>query len=82
MVNCHNIFFSNANTYFFLAILIEIFILKTTMYHKYNLHNKNTKKKLKTAATVYALHFALNIGGIFAQSLRYYVSFVFPANLI
>jgi hypothetical protein len=24
--------FSNANTYFFLVILIEIFILKTTMY--------------------------------------------------
>jgi hypothetical protein len=30
----------------------------------------------------YALHFALNIGGIFAQSLCYYLSFVFPANLI
>jgi hypothetical protein len=28
-------FFSNESTYFFLVILIEIFILKTTMYHKY-----------------------------------------------
>jgi hypothetical protein len=39
-LNCQNIFFSNGNTYFFLVILIEIFILKTiilktTMYHKY-----------------------------------------------
>jgi hypothetical protein len=31
---------------------------------------------------LYALHFALNIGGIFAQSRCYYLSFVFPANLI
>jgi hypothetical protein len=30
-------FFSNENIYFFLVILIEIIILKTTMYHKYNL---------------------------------------------
>jgi hypothetical protein len=30
-------FFSNGNTYFFLAIVIYIFILKTTMYHKYTL---------------------------------------------
>jgi hypothetical protein len=28
-------FFSNGITYFFFVILIEIFILKTTMYHKY-----------------------------------------------
>jgi hypothetical protein len=26
---------SNGNTYFFLELLMEIFILKTTMYHKY-----------------------------------------------
>jgi hypothetical protein len=30
-------FFSNGITYFFLVILIEIFTLKTTMYHKYTL---------------------------------------------
>jgi hypothetical protein len=35
-LNCQNIFFSNGITYFFLVILIEILILKTTMYHKYN----------------------------------------------
>jgi hypothetical protein len=29
-------FFSNGNTYFLVLILIEILILKTTMYHKYN----------------------------------------------
>jgi hypothetical protein len=62
-------FFSNGITYFFLVILIEIFILKTTMYHKYTLkYQKFTKKNLKNAATVYVLCFALNIGGISAQS--------------
>jgi hypothetical protein len=29
-------FFSNGITYILLVILIEILILKTTMYHKYN----------------------------------------------
>jgi hypothetical protein len=39
-------FFSNGITYFFLVILIEIFILKTTVYHKYTLkYQKFTKKK-------------------------------------
>jgi hypothetical protein len=39
-------FFSNKITYFFLVILIDIFILKTTMYHKYTLkYQKFTKKK-------------------------------------
>jgi hypothetical protein len=48
-----------------------------------HLHNKNQKKKsYRNATIVYALHFALNMGGIFAQSLCYYLSFVFPANLI
>jgi hypothetical protein len=47
-VNCQNIFFSNGITYFFLVILIEIFILKTTIYHKYTLkYQKFTKKKIK-----------------------------------
>jgi hypothetical protein len=41
-------FFSNGITYFFLVILIEIFILKTTMYHKYRLkYQKFTKKNVK-----------------------------------
>jgi hypothetical protein len=31
-------FFSNGITYLLLVILIEILILKTIMYHKYNLH--------------------------------------------
>jgi hypothetical protein len=40
------IFFSNEITYFFLVILIEICLLKTTMYHKYTLkYQKFTKKK-------------------------------------
>jgi hypothetical protein len=37
--------FSNGITYFFLVILIEIFILKITVYHKYTLkYQKFTKK--------------------------------------
>jgi hypothetical protein len=35
-LNCQNIF-SNTDTYFFLVVLIEIFILKTTMYDVCNL---------------------------------------------
>jgi hypothetical protein len=36
-LNCQNIFFQmGLHRYFFLVILIEILILKTTMYHKYN----------------------------------------------
>jgi hypothetical protein len=76
-------FFSNGITYFFLVILIEIFILKTTMYHKYTLkYQKFTKKKLKNATIVYVLCFALNIGGILRNPTCYYLSFVFPATLI
>jgi hypothetical protein len=42
-----NFFFLNGNTYFFVLILIEIYILKTTMYHKYTLkYQKFTKKKM------------------------------------
>jgi hypothetical protein len=38
----------NGITYFFLVILIEIFILKITVYHKYTLkYQKFTKKKVK-----------------------------------
>jgi hypothetical protein len=41
-------FFFNGNTYFFVLILIEIYILKTTMYHKYTLkYQKFTKKNVK-----------------------------------
>jgi hypothetical protein len=68
-VNCQNIFFSNGITYFFFVILIEIFILKTTLYHKYTLkYQKFTKQNLKNATIVYVLCFALNIGGISPQS--------------
>jgi hypothetical protein len=88
MVNYENIFFSNANKYvffFFLVILIEIFILKTHYTHVSQVYiyiTKIQKKKLKNATIVHALHFGQNIGGIFAQSLCYYLSFVFPPNLI
>jgi hypothetical protein len=40
-------FFSNRNTYSFLVFLIEIFILKTTMYYKYTLTYQKYKKKSK-----------------------------------
>jgi hypothetical protein len=73
-------FFSNRITYFFLVILIEIFILKTTMYHKYTLkYQKFTKKIIKKR------YYRLNIGGISAQChmlLFVICSFVFPATLI
>jgi hypothetical protein len=46
-INCQNIFFK-WDYIFFLVILIEIFILKTTMYHKCTLkYQKFTKKKCK-----------------------------------
>jgi hypothetical protein len=62
-------FFSNGITYFFLVILIEIFILKTTVYHKYTLkYQKFTKKNVKKTLISSTFHFALNIGGISAQS--------------
>jgi hypothetical protein len=48
----------------------------------YTYITKIRKKKLKNAFIVYTIHLALNIGAIFAQSLCFYLSFVFPANLI
>jgi hypothetical protein len=69
-------FFFKYEHIFFLEILIEIFIMKTTMYHKYTLIYQKYKKKtlLKNATIVYVLHFALNIGGISAQSHNPYVT--------
>jgi hypothetical protein len=71
MPNCQDIYFP-MRTHTFFEILIEIFILKTTVYHKYTLTYQKYKKKVKKKATVVyvqtALHFALNIGGISAQS--------------
>jgi hypothetical protein len=64
-------FFANEITYlFFLVILIEIFILKTTMYHKYTFKYQKFTKKKKCKKTLLSsmFHFALNIGGISAQS--------------
>jgi hypothetical protein len=47
-------FFLNGNTYFFVLILIEVYILKTRMYHKYTLkYQKFTKKNVKNATIVY-----------------------------
>jgi hypothetical protein len=39
-------FFLNGNTYFFVLILIEIYILKTTMYHKYALKYQKKDQKM------------------------------------
>jgi hypothetical protein len=39
--NCQNILFQMGIHIFFLLIVIEIFIMKRIMYHKYNLHTKN-----------------------------------------
>jgi hypothetical protein len=78
-------FFSNGITYFFLVILIEIFILKTTVYHKYTLkYQKFTKKKSKKTLISSMFHFAVNIGGISAQShmLLFVICFSSYVNLV
>jgi hypothetical protein len=67
-VNCQNIFFQMRLHIFFLVILIEIFILKTTMYHKYTLKCQKFTKKSKKTLLSSMFHFALNIGGISVQS--------------
>jgi hypothetical protein len=79
MVNCQNIFFSNANTYFFLIILIEIFILKTTMNHKYTL---TQKKRVKKRYYRLCAPFCTKHWRHLCPIPIYYLSFVFPANLI
>jgi hypothetical protein len=51
-LNCQKKLMGTHN--FFLVILIEIFILKTTMYHKYTLtYQKYKKKKWENATIVY-----------------------------
>jgi hypothetical protein len=58
---------SNEITYFFLVILIEIFILKITVYHKYTLkYQKFTKKNVKNATIVYVPFCAKHWGHICA----------------
>jgi hypothetical protein len=54
-VNCQKKFFQmGLHIFFFLVILIEIFILKTTMYHKYTLkYQKFHQKNVKNATIVY-----------------------------
>jgi hypothetical protein len=76
-------FFSNGITYFFLVILIEIFILKTTMYYKYTLkYVPKIHKKKKQLSSMF--HFALNIGGISAQfhMLLFVICFSSYLNLV
>jgi hypothetical protein len=77
--------FSNEITYVFLVILIEIFILKTTMYHKYTLkYQKFTKKKCKKSLLSSMFHFAVNTGGVSAQShmLLFVICFSSYLNLV
>jgi hypothetical protein len=47
-LNCQNIFFQIRTHTFFLVILIEIFILKTTMYDICNPYKKKLKKNNTT----------------------------------
>jgi hypothetical protein len=80
MINCQKKMFRCAHILFF-SNSDRDFILKQQCTTSIHLHNKNIFKKVKKKPTiVYALHFALNIGHIFVQSLCYYLSFVFPAN--
>jgi hypothetical protein len=66
-LNCQNIFFFKCEYNFFLVILIEMFILKTTMYHKSTLTNQKLNKK------------TLNIGGMSAQSHMLLFVICFPS---
>jgi hypothetical protein len=75
-------FFSNANTYFFFSNSDSDFYSENNNVSQvYTYIRKIQKKRLKNATIAYALNFALNNGGIFAQSPCYYLSFVFPACL-
>jgi hypothetical protein len=71
-VNCQNIFFQMGNN-------------KTTMYHNYTLkYQKFTKKNCKKTLLSSMFHFALNIGGISAQShmLLFVICFSSYFNLV
>jgi hypothetical protein len=84
-LNCQNIFFQMGLHIFFLVILIEIFILKTTVYHKYTIkYQKFTQKNVKKTLLSSMFHFALNIGGISAQShmLLFVICFSSYLNLV
>jgi hypothetical protein len=70
----HILFFSNSDSDFYSE--------NNNVSQVYTYITKIQKKSLKNATIAYALHFALNIGDIFAQSPCYYLSFVFPAYLI
>jgi hypothetical protein len=83
-LNCPKKFFQ-MGTHFFLVILIEISILKTTMYQKYTFTylpkiQKKSKKK-KTVIIVYA-QTALHFAAYLRNPICYDLSFVFPGNLI
>jgi hypothetical protein len=78
-------FFFKWDYIYFLVILIEIFILKTTMYHKYTLkYQKFTKIKKKKTLLSSLFHLALNIGGISVQShiLLFVIYFSSYLNLV
>jgi hypothetical protein len=68
---------------FFLVILIEIFILKITIT-RIHLNTKNSQKKCKKTLLSSMFHFALNIGGISAQShiLLFVICFSSYLNLV
>jgi hypothetical protein len=76
MVNCPNIFFK--------CVYVHSFFSNSDIYFYSENNNVSqvytyiTKIQKKILENVYALYFGLN----FAQSLCYYLSFVFPANLI
>jgi hypothetical protein len=84
-LNCQNIF-SQMGTHFFLVILIEISILKTTLYQKYTFTflpkiQKKKQSKKKTVIIVYA-QTALHFAAYLRNPICYDLSSVFPSNLI
>jgi hypothetical protein len=83
-VNCQNVFFFKWDYIFFLVILIEIFILKTRIVTSIHLNTKNSQKKNVKTLLSSMFHFALNIGGISAQShmLLFVICFSSYLNLV
>jgi hypothetical protein len=75
-------FFSNGITYFFLVILIEIFILKTTCITSVHLNTKNSQKKNVKKCYYSMFHFALNIGGIAILHVIICICFSSYLNLV
>jgi hypothetical protein len=82
-LNCQKKNFQIGTHIFFLiliVILIEIFFfLKRTMYHKYNLHTKNTKNKNKLKSLLSSM---LKLRSAQSHMLLFVICFSSQLNLV